>query len=358
MIRILHIHEHEADLETQRGVEALQQGLGAEFSSEMRTIGRGGTWRDVAGGAAALRRERGEFDLIHAWGGAALTIAALGARAPIVLGTTSGMRAGTVRWLRAVMDYRAVEVICPTSTMQRALLTRGVSPQRCHLIRPGVDFARVKSRRDVELRTRLGFADNERVILGIGESTRAAAHAHAAWAVGILHVADPRQRLLLWGRGPLVQQVRRLALAWKLKNLMSIWPEAEFEQLTTVADVALVSARGAVSTLPISITMASSLPIVATVTRTVSELLEDRHTALMAPPHNPRLLARRILDLEEEPPLRWSIADLARTEAYDYFALTRFRSQFRAVYTQVAAGERVQVPQPAAGAGLRFHGRA
>src|SRR2546422_7916838 len=113
----------------------------------------------------------------------------------------------------------------------------------------------------------------------------------------------------------MVNQVKRLARRWNLPKLVTTWPEAEFEELTTVADVALVSARAAVATLPISMVMASSVPIVATVTRTVSELLEDRHTALMTSAHKPRLLARRILDLEEEPSMRWSIADLARTEA-------------------------------------------
>jgi len=77
-----------------------------------------------------------------------------------------------------------------------------------------------------------------------------------------------------------------------------------------------VTARGRVATLPIAICMAAALPIVSTVTYTVSELLEDRHTALMAPPGKPRLLARRVLDLLEDPTAQWSIADMARTEAY------------------------------------------
>ena len=256
------------------------------------------------------------------------------------------------------MTYRPVQVVCPTSTIQRALLTRGIAPDRCHLIRPGVDFARVKNRRDPELRKRLGFEETDRVILCVGESTRAAAHSDAAWAVGILHVADPRYRLLLWGRGPLGSPVRNLVCAWNLPNLVRFARDIEPEQLAPLADLALVSARGAVATLPISMIMASAVPIVSTVTRTTSELLEDRHTSLMTPPRKPRLLARRILDLEDEPSMRWSLSDMARTEAYDYFALTRFRNQFRAVYTQVANNEKVAVPQPMAGAGLRFHGRA
>ena len=45
-------------------------------------------------------------------------------------------------------------------------------------------------------------------------------------------------------------------------------------------------------------------------------------------------------------------------EAYEFFAHTRFLSQFRALYQQVAAGGKVDVPEIAPGAGLLFHGLA
>ena len=85
--------------------------------------------------------------------------------------------------------------------------------------------------------------------------------------------------------------------------------EISFEELLTAADIMLVSARGAVATLPIAIAMASGLPIVSTVTYTTSELLEDRHTALMTPPAKPRLLARRILDLVMQRPIVPALSD-------------------------------------------------
>ncbi len=132
----------------------------------------------------------------------------------------------------------------------------------------------------------------------------------------------------------------------------------DFEELLPAADTIIVSSTGAAATLPVSIAMAAGLPIVATVTYTTSELLEDRHTALMTQPRVPRRLAQRVLDLHENASLQWSIADMARTEAYEFFAHTRFVEQYRAVYRQVMSGEGVTVPEQAAGAGLRFHGRA
>jgi glycosyltransferase involved in cell wall biosynthesis len=131
----------------------------------------------------------------------------------------------------------------------------------------------------------------------------------------------------------------------------------EYEELLPAADMILVTARAPVATLPIAISMAAGLPIIATVTRTVAELLEDRHTALMTAPGKPRMFARRVLDLIEDSSAQWSLADMSRTEAYEYFAFTRFVNQVRSVYRQVVESDHVEVQQPAPGAGSRFHGR-
>ena len=234
--------------------------------------------------------------------------------------------------------------------------------ERCHLVRPGVDFGRVRRRRDPALRQALGIGETDHVLLAPGESTPEADHERAVWAGSILGVLDSKYKVLLWGRGPPPGGPRcwgqgsgsRTLSASRKKRLGRA---VEFEELLPAADTVLVAAGRPVATLPIAICMAAALPIVATVTYTTAELLEDRHTAAMVPPGPPRFLARRFLELQEDASLQWSIADMARTEAYEYFSLTRFLSQYRAVYRQLAAGERVEVPEQAPGAGLRFHGR-
>jgi glycosyltransferase involved in cell wall biosynthesis len=131
----------------------------------------------------------------------------------------------------------------------------------------------------------------------------------------------------------------------------------EFEELLPAADLVVNGATGTIATLPICMAMAAGLPIVSTVTYTASELLEDRHTAVMVPKRSPRLMAQKVLQLREDPELQWRLSDMARTEAYEYFSLTRFLDQWRGVYRQWSKGEPVEVVEPAAGAGLRFHGR-
>ena len=355
MVRVLHLHDGETDFQTGRALEALTRSLGNGFeAAAARAGGVAGAFR--GGGAADAKA-----DVVHAWGGRALAAAVLRGKGQIVFSPTAFPSARTVRWVRAAMGYRDVQVVCATATQRRVLVERGVPLERCHLIRPGVDFARVKKRRDPVLRRRLGFSDADHVLLAPGESTRAAAHEDAAWAASIVHYLDPRYKMLVWGRGERAGAVVRRASAIAGDLLSAAEPtlgeSVEFESLLPAADAVLVAARGPVATLPIAVCMAAGLPIVSTVTYTVAELLEDRHTAVMVPRHEPRMMARRLLDLRADPKLQWSISDVARTEAYEYFSLTRFLDQWRGVYRLVSEGKAVEVVEPQPGAGRRFHGR-
>jgi glycosyltransferase involved in cell wall biosynthesis len=257
------------------------------------------------------------------------------------------------------MHYRRVQVVCATSTLCHELRRRGIASDHCHLIRPGVDFARVRGRRDTALRQALGLCDQDRVILAPGESTRAASHRTALWTGGILNLLDPRYKLLLWGRGREVSSIQRFASRIRHTDLLFLALRrlgrcVGFEELLPAADLALVTASGPVPTLPVASCMAAGLPIVSTITYTLSELLEDHHTALLVSRPSPRLLAQKILELFEDARLRWELSDRARSEAFDYFAMTRFLDQHRTLYRQVASGQDVHLPDPATSSGMRF----
>jgi len=41
--------------------------------------------------------------------------------------------------------------------------------------------------------------------------------------------------------------------------------------------------------------------------------------------------------MRDDPRLQWSLADKARTEAYEYFPLTKFLEQMREIYAQATS---------------------
>lgn len=337
MTRVLHVHDRDADFQTARGAAQLIAGLGTGFEARAVTVGAAGDHYNTAVAAFRLRRLAGEYDIAHAWGMRALIAVAFGAFRRVVFSPGEFPTRRHVRWLRAVMDYRDVTVACPTATIRRALVERGVPVERCVLVRPGVDFSRVRPRRDPALRAALGFDDANTVLMTVGESTYAADHRTAVWAATIHNVLDRKTRVLAWGRGDRAASVSRFGTRLGQPELVTLAERrlgrrVEFEEILPAADVLVVSARGPVSTLPVAIGMASGVAIAAAVTPTVAELLEDRHTAVMCPPGDARLLAQRIAQLREDERLRWKLADTARTEAYEFFPLTRFLGEMRGVY--------------------------
>lgn len=362
MIRILHLLDSEADFQTRRCAEQLSRDLGPGYAQEVRTIGPGGHWRGLPHAVRETRR-MGTDLLVHAWGPRALLAAAIGTSARLVFTTVVGNETRQISWLRAVMPYRDVQVICPTSTLMDAMLRRGLPPEQCHLIRPGVEFSRVRARRQESLRQSLGFKPDDIVLLACGESTAAACHRDALWAAAILHVLEPRYKLLAWGRGEQTTAVEEFNRRTGSPMLLCLAERRlgrvlDYEELLPAADMIVISATGPIAPLPVCISMAAALPIAATVTPTVAELLEDRHTALMVPPHSPRQLARRILRLREEADLQWRVSDAARAEAFEYYSAARFAQQHRSLYEQCWAGGGVALARPeTTGVAQRYHPR-
>lgn len=340
-MRILHILPADADSQTERAVAGLASGLARDADSDIRTIGAGGHWRHVPAAYFGLRC-LASYDVVHAWGVGSLVAAAIGAAGRLVFSATNQPLTRTARWVRAIANYRPVEVVASSATQQHELISRGVEPSRCHLIRPGVDFSRVR-RRGSELRDALGVTRDDRVLVCPQEAHQGASLRLTTLAASMLHVIDPRFRLVLWGRGPLAKSMIRFAHRMSDPQAIcfaeqTIGRRVELEELLSAADAVVIAASGPVPLLPVAISMASGVPIVATVTPELSELLEDRHTALLAPPESPRLLAKRVLDLWDDPAMGPRLADVARSEAYRYLAQTRFVDEYQKLYQACSRG--------------------
>lgn len=346
-LRVLHLLGRVADFQTQRALDALSRQT-TEVEVHQARIGPGGRWLNRFTAFAGLRRELADLDVVQCWDEPALSVAALAGARRIIYSPQFMPRTAGIRWLRAVMGHRDVQVVCPSTTIRRNLVARGVPLERCHLIRPGVDFSRIRSRRDETFRAALGVNSDDLLVLAPGESTDDADHFRAAWATSILHVLDPRWRFLLWGRGPRAKYVARLAEKLGQPRLVvvaerTLGRAVEFESLLPAADLAVVTAGGPVAALPIACCMAAALPIISTVTSSVAELLEDRHTALMVPEPRPRLIVEKLLAIQEDSALRRQIADTARTEAFELWPLTKFQENWRQCYEQLAAGGPVEL---------------
>ena len=336
MIRVLQVTEKTIDHQTRMGLAQLSATRQIEFQSRTVHAEPILAIRD----AAALRRQHPDVELVHAWGLSALKIAAFASKKPILLNPTEWPDRTTIRWVRAIQQYRTIHVIAPTETSRRRWVERGIPMDRCHMIPPGVDFGRIDKSTRPSLRDRLGYRPDDRVVLAVGESTRATDHHRAVWAAVILHVLDPRNRILLWGRGAMADSVRHFAEKLQQPKLLTVATDRlgeniEFDQLLGAADVALVTNASPAPTLPIAMCMAAAMPIVSTVDSTICELLEDRHNALLCTSRNARPIARRLLDLQTDEAGQWARSDQARAEAFERFSRTRYVEAVKSLYQAI-----------------------
>src|SRR5690349_615442 len=118
-VRVLHLFGQPPDFQTERSAAALRQGLGREFAMASESIGPGGRYRNPPLAVVGLRAAASRYDVVHAWDGTALGVAAL-SRVARVLYTPMGPpgRRG-IGWLRAAMGYRDVHVVCASATLRR-----------------------------------------------------------------------------------------------------------------------------------------------------------------------------------------------------------------------------------------------
>lgn len=326
--------------------------------------------------ARALRRiiaDKG-IDLVHAWSVGAFTLASLAARSvPRVLSVTAPLKPSTVNWLRLLMGETAqAHVLAISNTLRRDLLQGGVPESAVHVLRPGLDQGRIAYSTRAALRRRWGVRDDDtKVVAMVGDPWYELNALDGAMAVGIAgevfsaraaarpDVVQPNPRLLLHvdqrGRRraeamfqPLGLLGRRVIREPSMVRPWDVLPGCD-------AALAMGHGGGGLTTLW---AMAANVPIVAEATYAVSEILEDRHSALLAKPDQPKLLAHRLTQLFEDKLLAWKLRDTARHEAYSFFSRQRYCQGLQSVYENVLAQRPIDLPPLPITGGLRFSGRA
>jgi len=305
-MNVLHLLERSADYQTR----AMAHAIGGD---EVRTVHRLGILT-----AARGLRQCGPIAAIHAWGFSPLAAAALANVAPIIHTPSGQWTSRGVKQLIWISRRRRVHVTCDQGGLRNTLCLRGLAPDRCHVIPPGVndpDAAPLPPRR--QIREQLGLTDEHFVVLAPGESTRAANHRLSLWAMGILHELSPSWKLLAWGIGPMAADLRRTAVRLGCQRMLIFGGGADFAPLTAAADAALVTGDPTAATLPVAICMAAGLPIVGSGSE------------------SPRSMAQELIDLRADSAAMKTKGEAARMQARRDFGMDRFRRNLAALYETV-----------------------
>lgn len=224
----------------------------------------------------------------------------------------------TVFPLRSPLKYRLLcdKLICVSHAARDVVVQGGVSPKHVQVIHGGCPIPDISSFDPGGIRTQLGLAANERLLVSVGNLLDCKGHADLVQAVAELHAEIPL-RLVIAGQGEeravLERQISQLGLSGKVQ-LLGYRNDAE--QLLHAADLVVHPSHAEGLSLVLIQAQMLGKPIVATPVGGTVEVLgacdplaesdpADRLGTWLARPNDPGSLAdavkRALEQLAEQP---------------------------------------------------------
>ncbi len=228
----------------------------------------------------------------------------------------------------AALKYRNADLFLAISSGVRDVLVHGgVDAERVALVPSGVDLDILRARRDrLAVRRELGLSPNATVVGTVAALTKNKAVHDLVQALRFVaeHVQDVR--LLVVGEGPARAEIETLVERLGLRERVVLLGFRD-DVLDMLAAFDCFCLPSRVEGLGTSIMDAQTLgvPVVATRTGGVPDLVDDGETGLLVPPGNPDLLGGALVRMLRDPGLRARCVERARQGAgrYDYRNMVR-----------------------------------
>lgn len=192
------------------------------------------------------------------------------------------------------------------------------------------DIAKVERER---IRTHHGVRPEESVLLHVGQFRPDKGHDMLLESFAVARVESPDVRLFMVGAGPAISEARAQAERLGLDDSAIFLGEVDdVAPFYAMADIFVLASRDEAFPTSLVEAMAAGLPSVAFDVGAVSEVATARTTALV---ESGRIeeMARRILDLAQDPSRRETMATAARERAGAFGASEGIRS-LEAVYRE------------------------
>jgi 2-polyprenyl-3-methyl-5-hydroxy-6-metoxy-1,4-benzoquinol methylase len=186
----------------------------------------------------------------------------------------------------------------------------GVPGDRVEVIPSGIDSRMLRGPGRTEARASLGIPDDVRVLLYVGDLTRAKGIRHLASVIDRIHRKRPDVWTCIVGRGPAGGRLEgrdRVILSGPIPN------DAVPEYLAA-ADIFVFPSLSEGTPVSLMEAQAAGLPVVASRIGGVPDIVKDGISGLLAPPGDEEALEGAILRLLDDPDERSRLARGARAD--------------------------------------------
>jgi glycosyltransferase involved in cell wall biosynthesis len=250
-------------------------------------------------------------DVIHAQTSHAHTLALRAARKlgiPLVVSRRVDFPVAMNLFSRRKYLDPAVRYIAISHAVKQVLLDGGVSRDKIQVVHSGVDPDRFVQRgvtRDEELARRWGAEPGVPLLVNAAALTDHKDQATLLRAAALLKQRGLKFRLVIAGSGELEEDLKRLQHELGLADFVS-FPGyvTDLSLLYPGADLFVMSSHLEGLCTSILDAMSAGLPVVATRTGGIPEIIRDGQNGLLAQPRNPESLAAALQRILEEADLR------------------------------------------------------
>lgn len=286
---------------------------------------------------ARLLRARG-VDALYltdrpTWGWRYLLFRLAGVRRIIVHDRTSGARTVRGPLVRAgkralhALPWLSADLFIAVSDFvrERLIAVNGTPAARTHRIYNGIDLTRFGVMDRGRLRRELGIGEDVPVVFCAGRVQPYKGMQTLVEAAALLRGEGAgRVEVAIAGDGPYLAELRRLAQARGMESVRFLGRRTDVPALLAGATVAVVpSLWEEAFGLAVVEAMAAGVPLVATRTGGIPELVEDGRTGILVPPGDARALADALRLLLNHPSLRAALATHGQVAARRRFGLER-----------------------------------
>jgi glycosyltransferase involved in cell wall biosynthesis len=215
-------------------------------------------------------------------------------------------------------------VVANSSAARRRLIREGVRADRIGVVANGIDVSRFGPSFSRTARRRIAVVANLRPEKGHDVLIRA-----AAALVGRF----PDAHVDVIGDGPCRAALEAHVARRGLVRAFTFWGHREdIAARLAAADIFVLPSRSDACPNAVLEAMAAGLPIVASRTGGIPELIEDGRTGLLTDPDNAQALCDQLCRLMEEPSLGEQFGRAARTDVETRYTFDRMIAGFEAIY--------------------------
>jgi glycosyltransferase involved in cell wall biosynthesis len=272
------------------------------------------------------------------------TLGGLGARwagVPVVL--TRRVDNPEPSWIVGA-KYRLYDrVITISHAIRKVLIQQGVDQGRIRCIHSALDpspFER-PCRRDAFLEE-FGLAPDDQIVGMAAQFIPRKGHSLLLQAIPAILRDHPRARFLLFGRGPLHEEVSRKVVEAGLENTVRLPGFREdLPTLLPCLDLLVHPATREGLGIILLQAAASGIPVVASKAGGIPEAVVDQETGLLVPPSDPGALASAVSSILSDPVRARSLGDRGRHRIHSEFSVDRMVGGNLGVYQELLE-ERIQ----------------